>query len=69
MKLGDYLKANAINHADFASRIGVSVHTVKAYIFGKRIPNRSIMPLIMIATDGAVMADDFYEPSPRNGKE
>lgn len=62
MKLGPYLKSVDKTPEAFAREIGRSPVAVYRWIAGKRHPRGVNMALIMRATDGAVTANDFYEP-------
>ncbi len=64
MKLIDYLKQENISVQDGADEIGVSRQAFNRYLTGSRRPHHTVMPRIREWTNGAVTADDFFEPSP-----
>ena len=59
MTLDQYLAANEIKEADFATKIGVTQSTVNRLRKGQ-VPNRDLMATIFVKTGGAVRADDFF---------
>ena len=59
MTLDQYLAANEIKEADFATKIGVTQSTVNRLRKGQ-VPNRDLMAMIFVKTGGAVRADDFF---------
>ncbi|RLJ59103.1 DNA-binding Xre family transcriptional regulator [Litoreibacter meonggei] len=61
MKLDEYLKINGISGASFAERIGVNPATVFRIRTGRVFPHRSTLTAIVVATDGAVSANDLVE--------
>jgi predicted transcriptional regulator len=61
MKLAQYLKDKALNHAEFARQIGVSQVAVSRYATGDRRPKPHIIKKIMEVTHGVVDANDFLE--------
>lgn len=63
MLLSEYLASHAIDPAEFARRIGVTAESVRRYSRGTRIPRKPIILRISEATDGAVLATDFYRQS------
>jgi transcriptional regulator with XRE-family HTH domain len=58
--LAQYLKSEALDHRQFAERIGVSPETARRYLVGERIPDKKRMARIVLATGGNVTANDFY---------
>lgn len=60
MKLSDWLEKREISHTDFGRRIGKRQQEVWRYCAGTVIPNAATMAVIVLATDGAVQANDFY---------
>lgn len=64
MHLRDWLSQEGIGFAEFARRINVSNATVvRRYAYGERTPERTVMPRIVEATNGAVQPNDFFELS------
>lgn len=61
MKLKDWLFSNNIKKNDFADKIGVNFHTVKAWIRHRAHPSPRLMVKIMEATDYQVLPNDFYK--------
>lgn len=59
MTLDDWLKRNNVTETAFAERIGSSQASVNRYRKG-RVPESAIMRRIIIATKGAVTANDFF---------
>ena len=59
MTLSEYLDANNMTGADFATRIGVSRQALHRYVNGERRPEWPVIERIAAATDGAVTANDF----------
>lgn len=60
MKLRDWLDANDVSVAEFASRIGRTAESVRRYAAEERIPDKRTMPLIAEQTNGEVTANDFF---------
>jgi len=60
MKLQAYLAEARLSRAEFAEAIGVSQETVRRYLIGSRIPDRSTMAKIALATGCRVTANDFF---------
>lgn len=60
MTLKEWLAANDVTVAAFATEIGRASETVRRYAAGERIPDKLTMPLIAHATRGAVTANDFF---------
>lgn len=69
MKLQEYLEFKKIKQAAFAKLVGVSAQNITRYARGQRIPDDQIMPLIFLATDGAVSPNDFYNLPPKPKKK
>lgn len=60
MKLADYMKANSLDDAAMAQRIGdCTEFAVKKWKYGERTPRPEQMTKIKAATAGEVSADDF----------
>lgn len=59
MKLAEYLHEHGIKRTDFAKEIGVSQSYVTQLCQGIIWPGRGIAERIVIATNGAVTANDF----------
>ena len=68
MKLCEYLESKKISQYDFAAVVKVSQAAIQRYVKGKRIPDEEIMPRILVATEGAVTANDFYNLPIENAK-
>ncbi len=65
MQLRDYLAHNDLTLSAFAAKIGAAnAGTVAKYCDGSRIPRRSFMQAIVLATDGQVQPSDFFPPPP-----
>ncbi len=61
MQLRDYLNQSNISPINFAGLVGVGHQNVYRYLSGKRIPSPEIMRRIVVATDGQVTPNDFYD--------
>ena len=62
-KLDEWLTNNCGEYGqlvEFTRQIKVTPPALDRYRKGDRIPNRETMPLIYLATDGAVTPNDFY---------
>lgn len=65
MKLSAYLVEKNISDADFAASIDVTRQAVHRYKTGERVPEWPVLARIKLATDGAVLPDDFLDaPAP-----
>jgi transcriptional regulator with XRE-family HTH domain len=60
--LARYLRAHRTTLAAFADKIGMTAASVSRLARGRQRPNWRTMMAIRIATDGAVMPNDFFEP-------
>ena len=60
MTVADYLKAKNLPQVRLAELIGVTEAAMSRYVAG-RIPTPKILKKIVVATDGAVQPNDFYE--------
>lgn len=60
MKFKDYLSENAIRPADFAQKIGRSTATIYRLRNESTKPDHDTMRLIVEATGGQVMPNDFF---------
>ncbi len=60
MTLREYLKTNKISQARFARRCGITRSAVCHFIAGRRYPSPEIMRRILLATDGEVKPNDFF---------
>ena len=60
MNLREWMDENRISVADFATQIGVAANTVARWRNGARRPRTAELRRILVATAGAVTADDFY---------
>lgn len=65
MTLNDYLSAHDISPAEFGRLVGASEHGVRKWQRGERVPRPDAMRLITLATEGAVTANDFITPTPK----
>ena len=59
MLLQKYLTENKITAAEFAKTVGLTRQAVNNYINGRRFPKHDILKKILLATGGAVSANDF----------
>jgi DNA-binding transcriptional regulator YdaS (Cro superfamily) len=66
MTLNDYLERYGIKQAAFAKRVGVSQAAICRYCNGRR-PASAQIDAIMIATGGAVSANDFVPDDVHKG--
>jgi len=60
MQLDAYLKLHSIKRAHFARSIGRSKAAVTRYASGQQVPDSQTLRLILQATGGAVMPNDFF---------
>ncbi|WP_184048754.1 helix-turn-helix domain-containing protein [Roseospira visakhapatnamensis] len=60
MQLRAWRLANGLTVAEFALRVRRSIHAIRKYENGTRIPDRDTMAAIHRATAGAVTPNDFY---------
>jgi len=60
MTLKEYIKINKISQARFARRCGISRSAINHFIAGRRYPNPETMRRILLATNGEVKPNDFY---------
>jgi len=67
MKLADYLSKERLTDAAFAARISRDRSFVTRLRLGAARPSFSTISSIMVATNGAVSADDFL-PAPDQGR-
>ena len=64
MKFTTWKKRERYNDQEIADLLGISIHAVRKFTRGSRIPRREIMDKIFELTGGAVTANDFYgQPS------
>ena len=61
MTLKEYIKINKISQARFARRCGVSRSAINHFIAGRRYPNPETMRRILLATNGEVKPNDFFD--------
>ena len=61
MKLEVWRNKGGVSRSAFAKTLEISEETIRRYENGDRIPTRDIMPRIIEATGGQVLAGDFYE--------
>ena len=61
MTLKEYIKINKISQARFARRCGISRSAINHFIAGRRYPNPETMRRILLATDGEVKPNDFFD--------
>lgn len=59
MTLGEYLKSEGINQADFGKKIGLSGASVSRLKRGQQWPDKDTVRRIEMATGGQVTANDF----------
>jgi len=69
MTLKEWLVAKRMSVSQFAERIERSPQAVRRYVNGDRIPDRDTMPLIVQATRGKVMPNDFFRVSAKAQKD
>ena len=50
-----------MSYTQFANILGVSAKTIQRYAAENRVPRGDVMALIVQATGGAVMPNDFYD--------
>lgn len=60
MKLGTYLEKMKMTDAAFAKRIGLTIHAIRKYRSGKRIPRPPNMLKIKRVSKGEVAEADWY---------
>ena len=61
MNLKQYIDENQMSYTQFANILGVSAKTIQRYAAENRVPRGDVMALIVQATGGAVMPNDFYD--------
>jgi len=61
MKLETYLHKYQLSIGEFAKALGLSHEAVRRYLRMGRIPEPSVMRLILAATKGRVKPNDFYQ--------
>lgn len=59
MTITEFLAGGELTAATFAERIGVSRQALHRYTTGERRPEWGVIERIVIATNGAVTANDF----------
>ena len=59
MKLGEYLRREAITQEAFAAMIGVAQNAVSKWVHGHRMPRRAVLERITEITNGSVTPNDF----------
>jgi transcriptional regulator with XRE-family HTH domain len=59
MKLGEWLKAEAMTQDQFAALSGISIASVSRLVRGQQRPDWDTMQKIADATAGAVQPNDF----------
>ena len=60
MTLKEYIQINKISQARFARRCGVSRSAINHFIAGRRYPNPETMRRILLASNGEVKPNDFF---------
>lgn len=60
MLLKTYLEQNEIDHEKFAKKANASVHGLKKWLRGERIPRPKTIRRIAKITNGEVTAQDFF---------
>ena len=61
MTLKEYIQINKISQARFARRCGVSRSAINHFIAGRRYPNPETMRRILLASNGEVKPNDFFD--------
>lgn len=61
MTLKEYIQINRISQARFARRCGISRSAINHFIAGRRYPNPETMRRILLATNGEVKPNDFFD--------
>ncbi len=61
MTLKEYIQINKISQARFARRCGISRSAINHFIAGRRYPNPETMRRILLASNGEVKPNDFFE--------
>ncbi len=60
MTLKEYIQINRISQARFARRCGISRSAINHFIAGRRYPNPETMRRILLASNGEVKPNDFF---------
>lgn len=60
MTLKEYIQINKISQARFARRCGISRSAINHFIAGRRYPNPETMRRILLASNGEVKPNDFF---------
>jgi hypothetical protein len=60
MKLNEYLTSTKTSPVDFAIAIGMPIKILARILTGERVPRKTAMAKIVIATNGLVQPNDFY---------
>jgi len=60
MTLKQYIQINKISQARFARRCGISRSAINHFIAGRRYPNPETMRRILLASNGEVKPNDFF---------
>jgi len=63
MKLSDYISEKQTTASRFAGEVGVPVSTITRLLRGERRPGIDLVARITLVTDGAVTAEDFFQPT------
>ena len=63
MKLSDYISEKQTTASRFAGEVGVPVSTITRLLRGERRPGIDLVARITSVTDGAVTAEDFFQPA------
>ena len=61
MTLKEYIQINKISQARFARRCGISRSAINHFIAGRRYPNPETMRRILLASNGEVKPNDFFD--------
>lgn len=59
MQLRDYLQLEGETARQFSKRIGVTIHAIRKWVRGERVPRPRTMVKIRKLTKGAVTPDDW----------
>jgi len=60
MTLKEYIQINRISQARFARRCGISRQAINHFIAGRRYPSPETMRRILLASNGEIKPNDFF---------
>ncbi len=60
MKLSKFLKERDLTCGEFGDQVGATAEAVRLWASDQRIPKKEFMEKIAAATDGTVLANDFF---------